>query len=389
MSNNSFVTLKEPEPPTNPNRSENRQTPSFNEITLCLIASGLIQLAPQSLEAGPLTLPYPDSLQRGLNRLVLTCLQRGLPPLQSVPHLLDWCRLPLVDWPLDLAGEDFQPMPSDRLLDGQIPTSLCHEWAYSNGDVEAELRERQLLQLVFDVCRAQNAPNAYTAFRKFLTKNLVLTAFELQRTRLEPTLELVVDLILAAYAPAPPACIVRGEFHCCSHCGNLLLRTLRDELVCENERCRRLGRSAPGHRLSPGDDIHWLRPELRRFIAAPGRSELRLAKHIERLGVEVTLWPAFDAYDLRLVFPDGEAWAVDVKDWADPFRLARSVKPVPSEPPWARAYFAIPDDRCQERPDYLRAFRNHCRILNAQVDALSERELIAEVRRKLRGCANA
>jgi hypothetical protein len=27
--------------------------------------------------------------------------------------------------------------------------------------------------------------------------------------------------------------------------------------------------------------------------------------------------------------------------------------------------------------------------LNAQVDALSERELIAEVRRKLRGCANA
>ena len=35
------------------------------------------------------------------------------------------------------------------------------------------------------------------------------------------------------------------------------------------------------------------------------------------------MWPQFDAYDLRIPFPDGTAWAIDVKDWANPSLLGR------------------------------------------------------------------
>jgi hypothetical protein len=79
---------------------------------------------------------------------------------------------------------------------------------------------------------------------------------------------------------------------------------------------------------------------------------------LEALGLDVELWPAFDRYDLRIVFPNREVWAVDVKDWANPFLLARRVKPIPSDPPWTRAYFVFPDERRAQREDYLRAF-NH------------------------------
>jgi len=100
----------------------------------------------------------------------------------------------------------------------------------------------------------------------------------------------------------------------------------------------------------------------------------------------VELWPNFDSYDLRIVFPDDEAWAIDVKDWKDPFLLARKVKPqdppIASDPPWTQAYFVFPDDRKQQRSDYKRAFCNHTG-LPKQIKAKFEKELIKDVKRKL------
>lgn len=55
-----------------------------DELTLHLVASGLIALAQQARERAALTLPYPPSLQRGLNRLVLTCLRRDRRPPQKL-----------------------------------------------------------------------------------------------------------------------------------------------------------------------------------------------------------------------------------------------------------------------------------------------------------------
>lgn len=358
---------------------------SDDEITLALIASGVIEISQQVTEGRPLTLPYPAPLQRGLDRLVVTCLRKGLPPPEGVPELLRRCRKPLAEWPLEWPRDHHLPTPEDRLLDGQIPTALCEAWAYSNRDVEAEMREQRFFLDVLGTCRAADRPDMYVALRELLISKPVLTAFELRRACVEPNLSPLAQHIQNAYKPAPLACVVKGELHCCPTCGNLLLRTENDKLECEDERCRASRQRGGGRRIAASEEVLWLSRELRRFITAPGRAELRLAGQLRELGTAVELWPDFDAYDLRITFPDGDVWAVDVKDWADPFLLARSVKPIPTEPPWNLAFFVFPDDRCQRQRDYERAFINHCRILTPYVRSRSERKLLAAARRKVRG----
>jgi hypothetical protein len=100
-----------------------------DELTLHLIASGLIVLSQQARDRAALTLPYPLSLQRGLNRLVLTCLRHDRQPPQSLMDLLDWCRRPLATWELELPGGSVTD--GERLLDGQLPTTTCEAWARS------------------------------------------------------------------------------------------------------------------------------------------------------------------------------------------------------------------------------------------------------------------
>jgi len=120
-----------------------------------------------------------------------------------------------------------------------------------------------------------------------------------------------------------------------------MFRTEKGNLICAEERCRAKGVSEQGKAFPQKQQVLWLKRGLRRFIAAPGRAELRLAESLEKLGksrLKVELWPNFDSYDLRIVFNDGEAWAVDVKDWADPFLLGNKVKQknpqIPNTPPW-------------------------------------------------------
>ena len=70
------------------------------------------------------------------------------------------------------------------------------------------------------------------------------------------------------------------------------------------------------------------------------------------------MWPQFDAYDLRIPFPDGTAWAVDVKDWANPSLLGARTRALRADPPHDRAFIVVPAYRFRVREDYARAFRH-------------------------------
>lgn len=364
---------------------------SADELTLHLIASGVIKLA-ESLKNGKAPkLPYPKELQRGLDRLILTYLCQGRIPPQSIPNLLSWCQQPLAEWFLELPEE--KVASKDKLLDGQIPTSICEEWAIASSDIEAELTQKQLLLNVIQVCKSANAPDSYVAFRRLSISQVVLTAFEFQQHCVNPLLEQLDKQLEAAFELAPESYAVNGFFHCCANCDNLMLRTAKGDLICAEERCRAKGIGKSGRQIPQKQEVLWLKRGLRRFIAAPGRAELRLAEKLEKLGkcrLHVELWPNFDSYDLRIVFPDGQAWAVDVKDWANPFLLAHKVKQenplIPNNPPWTKAYFVFPNDRREQRPDYLRAFCNHC-PLPKEIKAKFESELIRDVRNKLQRCS--
>ncbi len=363
---------------------------SSDELTLHLIASGLVNLVNRIEDGKPLTLPYPKALQRGLNRLVTSCLREQRTPPQGIPDLFNWCRRPVSEWPLHLPEESYGT--SDALLNGSAPTDFCEHWFCPSSDIEAELNEQHFFLNFVTVCKNANAAESYVAFRRLLIEKPVLTDLELVETSLAPVFERLTEQLKGAYTRASIAHAVDGSFYCCPVCDNLLLRTNDGKLICENERCRAKRKSRSDRKIPQKDGVLWLRREIRRFIMLPGQAELRLANRLKTLGLQVDLWPSFDLYDLRVTFPNGEAWAVDVKDWANPFLLGRSVKPIPQDSTWTQAYFVFPNERCQRRSgrsDYIRAFKNHCTILNKQTRAACEQNFITQVKRKLKQVKNA
>ena len=92
--------------------------------------------------------PYPNTLLRGFNQLILTCALRDLPRAQrpaSIPEFVaTWARLPLAEWGVNLnipadvfmTGDSASAHAGLRLLDPDYdgkPTVLCRE--LSRGEV--------------------------------------------------------------------------------------------------------------------------------------------------------------------------------------------------------------------------------------------------------------
>ncbi|MEU6190845.1 hypothetical protein [Nocardia sp. NPDC047038] len=131
--------------------------------------------------------------------------------------------------------------------------------------------------------------------------------------------------------------------------------------------------------------MRWLAAPIRTFIAAPGRAELRLEQDLSALGVKVELWPRYDTYDLRIEFPDGHVWAVDVKDWSNPVQLAKQLGPIPSDPPWHRAFYIPSREAVAETPGYLKTLRERSRtgLRGTGVTIVSERGLVNMAKERL------
>jgi len=358
---------------------------SDTELTVHLIASGLLELYNQVEQGNGLSVPYPAKLQHGLNRLAVLCLHHKQDPPESLVDLLAWCRQPLSEWGLEFEAPNNLNL-QDCLLDGDFVTALCEDWARSGTDIEASLTEEYLMKRVFELCRSANRPETYTALRKLWIEQPTLTALAFQQKRFDPTFAPVAEILDEAYAPVPKANFVKGQITCCPICGNVLHAATRDNrLMCENNRCRSTkSLRKSGQVVAEKDQPVWLIRALRRFVAAPGLAEVRLAQKLGFLGLNVELWPNYDAYDLRVTFPNGRIWAIDVKDWADPTLLAWSAKPFKTEPSWDDAFFVFPDDRKIDCPHYLALFKGHSQVLNNRVKAKFEKELIKAAKHLLR-----
>jgi len=367
-------------------------------IVLHLIATGIIKRATRIELGEEVNGDYEVPLQLGLDRLNILRYTQDLPLIKSVPDLLAWCQKSLNEW---LPGSPAMLDSDDCLLIGPFPTELCQDLACVASDVEAELSERHFIEQVFTICQGASDPQAYTDFRRLLIEKPVMTALELlQYCQLKPSLEILRDLLPGAYESAPLDYMVKGKFFCCPTCGNLQQPNYEQtQFSCENGRCRRLAANGGrGRVLAAQEQVYWLKRGQRSFIARPGLAELRLEKRLLGLGVAVEMWPDFDSYDLRVTLPR-KTIAVDVKDWSNPFLLARKVqeKGFPLSPTWDEAYYIFPQERKQEQPDYVRAFSNTCNSSNGRVKighnikAAFENDFVKMVQKELgeKGGSNA
>lgn len=352
------------------------------DLVLHLVASGLTEASRLVARGEPLTLPYPAGLQRGLDHLTLLCLQhRALPPA-GVPELIRFCHGPLGDWPVPFGV----PSDLDRevLMDRGIPTRVCEEWAVTSPDVEAELFERQVVEDVRRACRAAGRQDSYVAFRHLVITRPVLTELEFQRQLMDSKYAVIAGPLKRCYPLAPAECEVDGFAVTCADCNNLLVRSVSG-LECINDRCTRTGAATPGRRVPLVEGVRWLASPVRTFVASPGQAEVRLRDEIVNRGAEATLWPDFDAFDLLITFPHDGPWAVDVKDWANPYLLARHVRPVPRPQGCTQAFIVPAREAVRARPGYLQTLRRRARrrLQGTGTVIRSEQRLLTEVQARI------
>jgi hypothetical protein len=354
---------------------------------LALLASGIAE-AYRRVESGqPLTLPYPPPLQRALNLLTFECLTHGVKPPAGVPELLRWAHADPSSWPVCV---DPGAVGFGQLLVNGAPTRLCEEWAVAGGDVEGELYERQIVSKLRAACRSAGRPDVYTAWRRFVITHPVLTEFDLRETITSASLGLVGGVLTQCYPYAPHECHLDGHVVACADCGNLLVRG-SGQLHCANDRCTRRGPPREGERISLSLEPRWLARPLRVFVASPGVAELALERRLSALGLTIELWPFFDSYDLLVGFPGGCRWAVDVKDWVNPYLLAHSLEPIPPVGDWRQAFIVPTTAACHGRPGYLQTLRNqsHARLTGTRTRVVSDTWLVRRATKQLEEARDA
>jgi hypothetical protein len=350
-------------------------------VLVSQLATGIIDYYQQVQSSEPFRLPYPANLQMALDRLTLLARHQNTVAPSSVIELLQWAHLPFADWKIGLPEADVDP--DESLLTHGRPNATCEELGSLRGDVEGEVRENALIGAVMDKTRAGNAPESYVAFRRLLIEKPAITALMLDEQLARPELAALGDQLRQAYVEAPLEAIADGVVRTCGGCNGLRLpaedgRTWN----CADPACPAPHKAGAEHPAAEG--VWWLRRELRTFIVAPGRAELRIARAIERSGIAVRLWPNFDACDLE-VFAQ-RPWAVDVKAWRNPLRLAQRLRQRPFHPPAGadQAYIVIAKEQARAHPGYVERLRKTCPELRPgqPVVAVSETDFLATVEQR-------
>ena len=333
---------------------------------LPLLASGLTYLIEDYNTKGRLEAPYPHVCQRSLNRLASACIQRGiLTPPQNILAALQWFRQPLSMWPVRFPG--YFRQSSEVLMEEDRPSDFCQELARGiRGNAEEQACE-QLMRYVITETQNRRTPQSYVAVRRLLIDRPVLPQEDLLTESFRPDLQGVGAYLHSFYEGIPLTPDVQmpdGTVRICGWCGWTLSQVKGIWSCDNNDQCRRRTRNftvgPPPLQLTPLVPYLRVRRPIRRYISAPGQVELRTVPELEKLGIRVDLWPAYDTYDLRLIFPDEQAWAVDVKDWRYARLLANRLVPIEPIPGnhHTRSLYVVPDDRAADDPDYLRTLRS-------------------------------
>jgi hypothetical protein len=200
---------------------------------------------------------------------------------------------------------------------------------------------------------------------------------------LEPVQALLKDI----YEPAPVGSRRDGAYTACYRCLTLLTPLIDGGWWCERDQCRSRGPAPRGRVLVVADvgEVLQLSRPLRQFVTGPGRAEVELEQRLRAMGLAVEMWPGFDAYDLRVTFPDDHVWAIDVKDWAHPGLLGAAARPVRSEPDYHEACWVVPQFRVDARHDYLGLYARSRPASAAGLRLLTDNQLVDAAAARLNG----
>lgn len=351
--------------------------------------------------------PYPDLLRHACNKLALK--MTAVPYPRTLNGLLVLLEKPVRTWyPLDLPTEfdsDFGLLYDGRLneeasryfyeelLDrAKLPESasaVIKQIVLENFQFQ-RLLER--LQEAYD-SDAGRAQQEYVLLRPFLIENPYTTTEQLRKA-FSKTRYISIEEVGELYED----CKENGPCWNCDRCGPLSekygqLRGIKPS-ACNDHRkdlpyVRRVAWERGLRRIKFG--IHWR-------VCLPGIPEIRLFRALEQLHKEhpeylsaVYLYPGIDRYDIQLCFGDESVWAVDIKDYRNPYNLAPKLTSLYGEGDlrYDESFYVFPIHRLQQREDYIKILREEATALPDSTHLLSdvafEKRVIAKIEHLRKG----
>lgn len=324
--------------------------------------------------------PYPNILRHSMNILAYQLNTKypktvsGLIRLLETKTVGEWCS------PEHLPN-DFDS--SAYLVENNRLSDIALEYleSFENEDRLVDLSHPIDLKIILDNIRFRKlrerlqeavlkypsqAQQEYVRLRKFIIRHPYTTLGEIE-AEFEfckfIQVQDVADLYVTAYdidtlLKYPDE---NGNIHywSCDRCGVLRvyqgsLKTIKPSIC--GKRC------VKPKNISIHRDVLVLREGIQLRTLIPGIPELELFDWLYDIFLEYQdlslmdepeLWPYIDAYDIRIPFKD-EIWAVDFKDYTDPYRLGSAMTGFPSRGNlrWDRGFYVYSATWEQKRVDY-------------------------------------
>ncbi len=239
------------------------------------------------------------------------------------------------------------------------PTQECDEvLRFAEADLLGASQERAVYEFLREGTQGQ-----YVLGRRLLVRHPILTWDEMSELKtlrfdfagdaLDKGEAAQVDsawmaaLLDLAYEPVPSGMKV------CPTCGWTMAMRGK-QAHCVTHAC---AKTLPADFSSLKDVLHdafRLCKGVMRYICAPGKLEVDIAKGAHDLGFEFELWPEKDTADVMIVVPDGRRIAVDAKAYGSAERLAREIR---DDFAFARlgadeVVYVVPDAAERDHPGY-------------------------------------
>lgn len=332
--------------------------------------------------------PYPQELQHAMNLLVLE-LRDAYPttfaaflalmeqPPESwyqgdnLPNGLDKRVSLLYRGQLNELTEDY--LIAEDLSGLNLETLITHQ---ENMMMQALIETaRSQYQQADDDATALKSEADYARTRRFIIENGFTNPMTIRQQIPIRYRELVTEMYQPV-AALRDRLLYHDHYWHCEACGPLIFVGANRLQSLKPSACSvRCPGSAGWDRIPPDGDLMVLKPGIHRRTLIPGLAEISLFDWVVELSesnpdqlTNVTLYPGVDRYDIRLVFSDGEVWAIDVKDYRDPLALGKQIgshpRPFDRDPRlrWSRTYYVVPDYREREHPGYREKAQREARL---------------------------
>jgi hypothetical protein len=345
--------------------------------------------------------PYPPELLYAQHHLSLAMLT-SYPA--TITEFFELCKKPLGEWwPGETLPDKFDKRfellePNGEL--GQQVIEYLKTYKLPDSITFQGIQVVLDSELMGNICRdarkaaaydPTGAQRDYVAVRGYVITHPWTTSEKLRR-ELRDLLHIRIQDVRELYQDSDsvgPALRYQGAdrskpcYWNCSVCGPLYQRNGRLGSIkpgaCEKRCPSKLGWQP----LDIEDNTLVLKRGVHLYTCIPGATEIELYRWLAdevrpTLSVlqQVDLWPMIDSYDLRLTFREN-VWAVDVKDYKDPFTLGKYIKqdthPRDQEYLiWNEWFYVYPTYREWQRPDYGACVRRAAEGLPPNVAILSE-----------------